>query len=191
MKRQAAGAAVIACALAMPARAGLVLEPAWRPLGRLSGLGPPRCSRLRTAEPFVQMIVEAAATQGQDASLIKAIVHVESGFDAGAVSAKGAMGLMQLMPATAQQLGLDDARTQLLDPAVNLRVGAQHLSRLLRLFPQRLDLALAAYNAGEGAVLKYAGIPPYAETQAYVRSVLDWYRVYSESLPVPSPCGTR
>ncbi|RQP22735.1 lytic transglycosylase domain-containing protein [Piscinibacter terrae] len=190
MKRHAAGAAVIACALAMPARAGLVLEPAWRPLGRLSGLGP-RCSRLHMAEPFVQMIGEAAAVNGQDASLIKAIVHVESGFDAGAVSAKGAMGLMQLMPATAQQLGLDDARTQLLDPAVNLRVGAQHLARLLRLFPQRLDLALAAYNAGEGAVLKYAGIPPYAETQAYVRSVLDWYRVYSESTYAPPPCPAR
>jgi soluble lytic murein transglycosylase-like protein len=189
MRRHAAAAA-IACALAIPAHAGMVLEPAWRPPGRLSGLGP-RCSRLRPAEPFLQMIGEVAATQGQDASLIKAIVHVESGFDARAVSPKGAMGLMQLMPATAQQLGLDDAPLRLLDPAVNLRVGSQHLARLLRLFPQRLDLALAAYNAGEGAVLKHAGIPPYAETQAYVRSVLEWYRVYSESTALPPPCPGR
>ena len=124
----------------------------------------------------------AAERSGIDYALLKAVIATESGFDAHAVSAKGALGLMQLMPATAERFGVAAAgsRTlvqQLHDPAVNVPAGARYLRHLLDLFDGRLDLALAAYNAGEGAVRR-AGqkIPPFKETQNYVKTVLALYR---------------
>lgn len=123
-------------------------------------------------EAFEQLIVSAAARYGHDASLLKAIVQVESRFNAAAVSPKGAIGLMQLMPATARELGVTEPATKLFDPAVNLDTGARLLRQLLNRFADRPDLAIAAYNAGTGAVLKHGReIPPYPETQAYVRDV--------------------
>jgi len=110
--------------------------------------------------------------------LMQAMVRVESGFDTNAVSSKGAIGLMQIMPATAIGLGVADPATSLRDPAVNLRAGARHLRMLRDRYPGRLELAIAAYNAGEAAVSRWSGIPPYAETRAYVSSVLGWYRAY-------------
>lgn len=124
----------------------------------------------------------AAERSGVDYALLKAVIATESGFDAQAVSPKGALGLMQLMPATAERFGVaaTAARSlvqQLHDPAVNVPAGARYLRHLLDLFDGRLELALAAYNAGEGAVRR-AGqqIPPFRETQNYVKTVLALYR---------------
>jgi soluble lytic murein transglycosylase-like protein len=114
----------------------------------------------------------AARRHGLDPALVLAVVAVESGFRPEAVSPKGAEGLMQLMPATAGSLGVRDA----LDPEQNLDAGVRHLGSLLTLYGGDLGLALAAYNAGEGAVARHGGIPPYKETRAYVKRVLARYR---------------
>ncbi len=116
--------------------------------------------------PYRDMIGRLAREHGVDARLVHAIVRVESAYHAKARSPKGAMGLMQLMPGTAREYQVVDAY----DPAANLDAGIRHLKSLLT----RLDLplAVAAYNAGEGAVRRFGGIPPFAETRAYVRQVL-------------------
>lgn len=110
-----------------------------------------------------------------DYELLKALIATESGFDAKAVSPKGAVGLMQVMPETAQRYGVTG---RLFDPAVNIKAGTKYLRYLLDLFPGRLDLALAAYNAGEGAVMR-AGkqVPNYKETQNYVKTVMQLYEM--------------
>jgi soluble lytic murein transglycosylase-like protein len=99
---------------------------------------------------------------------VTAVIRVESGFNPRAVSRKGARGLMQLMPATAVQLGVRDS----FDPAENIDGGVRHLRGLIERFDNNVSLALAAYNAGERAVLQYGGIPPYVETQQYVTRIL-------------------
>jgi soluble lytic murein transglycosylase-like protein len=113
-----------------------------------------------------------ARRHGLDPALVLAVVGVESSFRPEAVSPKGAQGLMQLMPATASALGVEDS----LDPAENLDGGVRHLGSLLTLYGGDVARALAAYNAGEGAVARHGGIPPYRETRAYVRRVLERYR---------------
>jgi soluble lytic murein transglycosylase-like protein len=118
-----------------------------------------------------QIASEAADRYGLPTSLVHALIQVESAWRIDAVSHKGAIGLMQLMPATAERIGVDPH-----DPVENLVGGVHLLSRLVQRY-RRLDLALAAYNAGETAVNRYAGIPPYPETQAYVRKVLSLYGV--------------
>jgi hypothetical protein len=124
---------------------------------------------------------EASKTQGIDYELLKALIATESGFDAGAVSPKGAVGLMQVMPATAERYGLTGdhkmpVEKKLADPGTNIRTGARYLRYLLDLFPGRLELALAAYNAGEGAVQRAGNrVPNYPETQNYVKTVLQLY----------------
>lgn len=123
--------------------------------------------------PYGAVVARAAGQYGIEAALLHAVISVESGYNARAVSKRGAAGLMQLMPATARRYGVADA----FDPADNVRAGAQYLSDLLKLFDNDLRLALAAYNAGEGAVIKYGRrIPPYRETVAYVPKVVDFYR---------------
>jgi soluble lytic murein transglycosylase-like protein len=118
-------------------------------------------------------IRSAARKYRVDEALIRAVIHVESGFNPTAVSPKGATGLMQLMPGTARRFGVANAR----DPSQNIHGGTNYLRVLLDLFNGDLRLTLAAYNAGEGAVLKYNGrIPPYAETQDYVQLVLGRYQ---------------
>ena len=114
----------------------------------------------------------AARRHGLDPALVMAVVSVESGFRPQAVSPKGAQGLMQLMPRTASSLGVADA----LDPAQNLDGGTRHLGQLLTLYGGDVTRALAAYNAGEGAVDRHGGVPPYRETRAYVKKVLERYR---------------
>jgi soluble lytic murein transglycosylase-like protein len=116
------------------------------------------------------MIETAATKHDVDARIVKAVIQVESAFQPRARSSKGAMGLMQLMPKTARQY---EARNPY-DPASNIDAGTQYLKRLLTEF--ELPLALAAYNAGEGAVRRFGGMPPYAETQAYVTKVLGLLR---------------
>lgn len=118
-------------------------------------------------------IERAARAAGVDASLLHAVIRAESAYNPRAVSPKGAAGLMQLMPATARRYGVADR----FDPDQNVLGGALYLRDLLTRFDGQLELALAAYNAGEGAVQKYGGrIPPYAETQRYVPQVMSNYR---------------
>lgn len=124
---------------------------------------------------------EAASEHGIEIELLQALIATESGFDPAAVSPKGAVGLMQVMPATAQRYGvLGDAKMpvtrKLADPRTNIRTGARYLRDLIRMFPGQLELALAAYNAGEGAVQRAGNrIPNYKETQNYVKTVMQLY----------------
>lgn len=126
-------------------------------------------SRLRT------LIQQVAREHRLDPHLLTAIVRVESGFNAHAISPKGARGLMQMMPATAKRYGVSEPR-RLSDPGTNLRAGARYLNDLFRQFENRLDLVLAAYNAGEESVRSRGFvIPPFPETQSYVVSVMREY----------------
>lgn len=135
-----------------------------------------------STDSHLALIVQAARAHGIEPALLQAVAGVESGLDAAAVSAKGAMGLMQLMPDTASRYGVSDP----FDPAANLDAGARHLRHLLERYQCDLSLALAAYNAGEGAVARHGGIPPYRETVAYVPRVL---RRYQRLLDYPDPAG--
>lgn len=118
-------------------------------------------------DKYVDEITHAARQYRVDPALVRAVIHAESGFNARARSHKGAQGLMQLMPATARALGVRNAMT----PHENIRGGARYLAELLARFRHDVALATAAYNAGPGAVEKYAGVPPYAETRVYVQRV--------------------
>jgi Transglycosylase SLT domain len=118
--------------------------------------------------PYGAIIDKFAAEQGVDAKLVRALVQVESAYEPRARSPKGAMGLTQLMPATARQYGVADPY----DPTSNIEAGIKHLKSLLQRFPRSVALALAAYNAGEAAVLRFHAIPPYAETRNYVSRIL-------------------
>jgi len=127
---------------------------------------------------YDKIITQAAAKFNLDAALIKAVIKAESNFNHKAVSRAGAKGLMQLMPQTASSLNVDDV----FHPGNNIEGGARYLRYLLNLYRGNLTLALAAYNAGEGAVAKYNyGVPPYRETQNYIRRVLALYESYSRS----------
>jgi soluble lytic murein transglycosylase-like protein len=125
-------------------------------------------SRSKGFEPYEATIRAASKVFGISANLIRAVIVQESGGDSGAVSHKGAKGLMQLTDATARELGV----TNPFDPVQNIFGGARLLARLLGTFRGNLELALAGYNAGQGAVNKYGGIPPYRETQDYVKNVI-------------------
>jgi soluble lytic murein transglycosylase-like protein len=114
------------------------------------------------------MIEAAAGREGYSPDLLRAVIRKESAFYPCAVSSKGAMGLMQLMPGTAANFGVDDP----MNPADNLKAGAKFLGQLLARYAGDLSLALAAYNAGPGKVDAYGGVPPYAETKNYVRDIL-------------------
>jgi len=121
------------------------------------------------AHPRIDRIIDRVAKeQGVDATLVRAVIQVESGFEPRARSSAGAVGLMQVMPQTAKQYGVTGRR--LYDPRANLEAGIKHLKSLLDHLP--LHLALAAYNAGEGAVQRFQGVPPYPETQKYVSTIL-------------------
>jgi len=117
------------------------------------------------------LVHQVSAEHGLDPRLVDCLVRVESGYNPSAVSHKGAMGLMQLMPGTASRHGVSNP----FDPEDNVRGGVRELVRLLNLYAGDLSLTLAAYNAGEGAVAKYRGIPPYRETRDYVVRVLSMY----------------
>ena len=145
----------------------VVVEPRNRQFPSIAA----RDARIMTLAPLIN---EAAYTTGIDPALLMAVIDVESGGNAQAVSPKGASGLMQLMPSTAARHGV----LNVFDPKQNIAAGARYLAQLLRQFGD-LPLALAAYNAGEAAVRKYGRqIPPFAETLAYVPRVIDRYRRY-------------
>ncbi|QNK71700.1 lytic transglycosylase domain-containing protein [Variovorax sp. PAMC26660] len=164
------------------------LSPLGRGAGKLDGKVPPASQTLlalfeaspsyKTAKAALR---DASNKHDIDYELLQALIATESGFDAQAVSPKGAMGLMQLMPATAQRYGVSaDKRTtiekKLFDPRINIAAGSRYLRDLIAMFPGQIELALAAYNAGEGAVQRAGNkIPNYKETQNYVQTVLQLY----------------
>lgn len=121
------------------------------------------------------LIEQYSAKNGLDSAFVKAVIKQESGFQPKVTSHCGAMGLMQLMPATASFLGVKDAY----DPEQNIAGGTKYLKGLLDRFGGDKSLALAAYNAGPNAVAKYNGIPPYKETQNYVKNIMSMYQKYS------------
>ena len=124
-------------------------------------------------ERLVPIIANAAKMHGLDAKLVHAVIRAESGYNENAISSKGAVGLMQLIPATAQRYGVVNSY----DPTENISGGTRYLRDLLKMFGGDVELALAGYNAGENAVIRAGNrIPPYPETMAYVPKVLNFYR---------------
>lgn len=137
--------------------------------------------RVATGSPFpratfFQEIAIAAAKTGVDEALIRSVIHAESAYRSHAISHAGAQGLMQLMPATARRFGVSDS----FDPAQNILGGATYLKWLLNRYDGDMSLAVAAYNAGEGAVDRHRGIPPYSETQTYVSRVTSLFPKYQQ-----------
>ncbi|MFO1310619.1 MAG: lytic transglycosylase domain-containing protein [Burkholderiales bacterium] len=145
------------------------------------------------AARFDALITRHAKANELPVPLVKAMIAAESGYEPAAVSTKGALGLMQVMPDTAMRYGIadDGKRTladKLFDPETNVRVGTRYLKDLLRLFGNDLELALAAYNAGEAAVQRYDNrIPPFPETQEYVKLVTQLYAYYTPPAPPVPP----
>ena len=147
--------------------------------GAVAAVPVPAAPGIPATGSFAREIEQTAGRYGVDHRLVQAVVQVESGGNPRAVSPKGARGLMQLMPSRAEALGVRDS----FDPGANLDGGVRHLRELLTRFSGDLTLALAAYNAGEDAVRLHNGVPPFPETQAYVRKVL---AIYSPSAPAPA-----
>lgn len=126
---------------------------------------------------FGEVIKEAAKQNSVHPALIKAVIHAESGFNPRARSNVGARGLMQIMPSTQKYLKLKNA----FDPQQNVEAGSRYLKELINRFNGKLSLAIAAYNAGPGAVARFGGVPPYKQTRQYVQKVLAYYRQYLKS----------
>lgn len=144
----------------------------------------PRTAASSFNASYDSLIRTASGRHSVDADLIRAIIKTESDFNAAARSQKGAMGLMQLMPDTARLHNVLDAY----DPGENVEGGVRHLKMLLDRYQGNLELSLAAYNAGSGAVERHRGIPPFAETREYVRRVLQFYDSYrGEGLQAANP----
>jgi soluble lytic murein transglycosylase-like protein len=149
----------------------------WRPSKNVGTSPVPQPSErvaIASADRFATHIHDAARLYQIPEELVRAVIAVESGFFPRAVSPANAKGLMQLMPATAQRMQVDDV----FDPRQNIYGGVRYLRVLANLFNGDLALTVAAYNAGEGAVLRYGGIPPYRETEDYVTRVIGLYRTY-------------
>lgn len=162
------GGGEIVCEAAVIAR----VAPDEVPYPEPDVLAPPPALPIEAASaaPYGAIIDRVAAEQGVPVKLVRAVIQVESAYQERARSRKGAMGLMQLMPETARQYAVADPY----DPAANIEAGIKHLKSLLQRLP--MTLALAAYNAGEGAVQRFHGIPPYPETEQYVSRILQLAR---------------
>ncbi|MET0540715.1 MAG: lytic transglycosylase domain-containing protein [Variovorax sp.] len=180
------------------------VSPLGRGLGAGTGKLPPASQTLvalfekspgyKTAKSALQ---DASKRHAIDYELLQALIATESGFDPQAVSPKGAIGLMQLMPATAQRYGVQaDKRStleaKLYDPRINIATGSRYLRDLIAMFPGQIELALAAYNVGEGAVQRAGNrIPNYRETQNYVQTVLQLYAYLKPGARLPAGRGGR
>ena len=151
-------------------------QSTWAYRGTLTGRHDPRVDTL---------INKYAGAYGVDPALVRAVMRNESGFNPGAVSPKGAQGLMQLMPGTAAQMGVRDP----FDPEQNIAGGVGYLRHCLDRFGHNVPLAVAAYNAGPEAVAKYCTIPPYQETQLFVNNVMGTYGVYGPNRALTSPAA--
>jgi soluble lytic murein transglycosylase-like protein len=183
--------AVLATAVLLaPVLAGAAVEVRAGSAGRHVVTNENESQRARRLAPYLvvpaeddllTLIERHAADRGLDPRLVRAVVQVESGYNPAALSNKGAMGLMQLMPATARDLAVERP----FEPEANLRGGTEYLRALIERFGGRMELALAAYNAGPSAVERYGGVPPYAETLGYVHKVLSLWR--GEALPAIVP----
>ena len=123
---------------------------------------------------FHPIVIQAAGRYQVDPALVKAIIMAESGYNPRAISKKGAIGLMQLMPETAQELNVED----IFNPKHNIDGGVRYFKQLMNQFSGDLKLALAAYNAGSKAVRQYKGVPPFKETQHYIKKVFEYYQLY-------------
>jgi soluble lytic murein transglycosylase len=133
-------------------------------------------SRFHSTDKYDKLISNASKEFNVDSRLLKAMIKAESDFDPRAISTKGAMGLMQIMPENFKMLNLENP----FDPWQNIRAGAQYFKKLYQRFNGKLALSLAAYNAGPTAVDRYKNIPPYQETEEYVRRVLRYYRTFKQ-----------
>ena len=137
-----------------------------------------RLYRLRSEKLYEPLIFRAARKYQVDPALVKAIIKAESGFNPEALSHRGAVGLMQLMPRTAKSLGVEDC----FNPVHNINGGVKYFSQLLERFEGDVRLALAAYNAGSRHVRNYGGIPPFKATHIYVKKVIEYYQSYKKQL---------
>ncbi len=133
-------------------------------------------NRFQATDKYDKLISNASKEFNVDSRLLKAMIKAESDFDPRAISTKGAMGLMQIMPENFKMLNLENP----FDPWQNIRAGAQYFKKLYKRFNGKLALSLAAYNAGPTAVDRYKSIPPYQETEEYVRRVLRYYRTFKQ-----------
>ena len=140
---------------------------------RLSSIGPKKAERL-----LHPIVIQAAGRYQIDPALVKAIIMAESGYNARAISKRGAKGLMQLMPATAQALGVEDV----FNPKQNISGGVRYFKQLVNQFDGDVELALAAYNAGSRNVRHYQGIPPFKATQYYIKKVFKYYQIYKNQM---------
>jgi len=143
-------------------------EPKAEPVAAAPQATAPADPALLQATPYGEIIAAMSQAHGVDPMLVRALIQVESNYRPGAKSHKGAMGLMQLMPSTARQYKVRNPY----DPTANIGAGVKHLKGLIDRMDGAIDMALAAYNAGEGAVKKFKGIPPYRETRNYVSRIL-------------------
>jgi soluble lytic murein transglycosylase-like protein len=163
-------------------------DPVASPVPTAAASATSTSSALPAGTPYAAEITQAATANGIDPALLAGLVKQESGFNPGAGSGAGARGLTQLMPGTASGLGV----TNILDPVQNLNGGAKYLKQQLDAFGGDVTKALAAYNAGPGAVQRFGGVPPYAETQNYVRIVqanAAAYRAGTTSIPSSTATG--
>lgn len=145
-----------------------------RPTAALSCQGLTAAGMEARGAQYQYLINRHAQTYGVEPALVKAMMRVESCFDSNAVSKVGAQGLMQLMPYTAKVLGVSNS----FDPDENIRGGVEYMSKLLKRFNNNLEFAIAGYNAGPLNVEKYKGVPPFSETQSYLKRVLTHYKRY-------------
>lgn len=159
--------------LAIPFTARPPVAAGGRAPARAGAAAPVATPGAHRFEPALKAVARAYRI---DPRLLHAVVRQESGYRPDAVSSKGALGLMQIMPATGRELGVSDPALLVEDPLLNLVTGARYLKRMQARFGNDLPRVLAAYNAGPGAVARHGGIPPYAETRAYVAAVLNHYR---------------
>jgi hypothetical protein len=152
-----------------------VCKPLTQPLRPPPDKPPMDLPKFKHEQSFQTIIAAASARYNVDTAMIKAIIRAESGYNPHALSPMGAGGLMQLMPLTAESMGVDD----IFDPVQNINAGVRYFKKLLKLFKQDVSLALAAYNAGIQRVYEYNGIPPFSTTQIYIKKVLEYHQYYS------------